>query len=1025
MRSTLSQVLVGGLLGCLLIVAIGHLPAAHAHNAAKAAVVEDFESGSVVRESYPDQDHDPGDWSVSSSNTYGGADYALRIWGNSWKTQQINPVAVADSTIWQIAVFTERRGEMGGFGIGDGTNELFYTFTGRDLPGSTNWWTVYQGAFPLDEWYAYLLPVGDDWLTTFGYLPTIDRLVYVNDADDGQIGEIFYDAIADVTEDQPIAPQANILYTIEGSEKVAKSTYRIDVQFQGTVFDPDSEDHTFFWDFGDSTSSTEQNPTHQFLVHADYPYTVGLLVRDPDGLAAGDTCQVWVEDGDSELPLTVNFVGDVFTGRQFESNGGIIDTYGIEALYEPTIPIFGDAADVSVANLEVPYTDRGEPHPTKSVVFRSRPENIVGLAYAGIDVVTIGNNHIIDYGEIGMLDTMEGLDNLNIPYSGAGVNEYFALQPCYWTEKGVRMAFLGQCNRTGRQWNYQPFLDAGYNKPGFAFLLPDNLQKSIDFVRDQSDIVIMQTHSGDEYDTAPPDGKNHEYQYPYGSTPPRIEAALINPDDPPFTFRNEPTPGERELRRLSLDYGADVHINHHPHVLQGFEAYNNKLIAHCLGNFIFDLYYTETMPTMVLTLEIEKTGIVGQWFTPAWINHWIPEPATGRLGREIIDRLADYSRPMNAIVVPHYAENLGRIYLRRAHLDSTTIDDSFVTAMTPSHGGEVISPPLELPGLGSLSAVLSVVGDLGGDWEVSWGREILWHGVFEDEGADLWDVNTEDEWIDDQEAHAGSSSLCLRREDNDWGQTGTDLEKHLPCDPTKRLSAGGWLKADNAGDAVIMVRLYESRSDNNPNLDVDLDARFTGTTDWTYQWLDLGINEDLDYFDMRCQNEPPASGTGFAWFDDLKLIEWEDWVPVADMVEVPSPNNYRFLQVRCNNTDVTEATVQFRETSYTPIAVAVPGSDTPVRSTQLANYPNPFNPRTTIELALPGAGNPTPIELTVFDIRGRKIATVFQGELPTGRRHRFSWDGRTAQGARAASGVYFCRAEVGDRVFSLKMTLVQ
>ena len=56
--------------------------------------------------------------------------------------------------------------------------------------------------------------------------------------------------------------------------------------------------------------------------------------------------------------------------------------------------------------------------------------------------------------------------------------------------------------------------------------------------------------------------------------------------------------------------------------------------------------------TMVLTLEVDKSGIVGYGFTPAWINHWIPEPAVGDLGRAIVDRMADYSRPMNALVVP-------------------------------------------------------------------------------------------------------------------------------------------------------------------------------------------------------------------------------------------------------------------------------------------------------------------------------------------------------------------------------------
>ena len=73
------------------------------------------------------------------------------------------------------------------------------------------------------------------------------------------------------------------------------------------------------------------------------------------------------------------------------------------------------------------------------------------------------------------LQTQHLLDSLNVRHSGAGTNSFFALQPTFWTEQGVRIAFLGQCNRTGRQWNYQPFLDAGYDKPGFAHFFPPNL----------------------------------------------------------------------------------------------------------------------------------------------------------------------------------------------------------------------------------------------------------------------------------------------------------------------------------------------------------------------------------------------------------------------------------------------------------------------------------------------------------------------------------------------------------------------
>ena len=980
-------------------------------------VIEDFESGTPVLAGYPGQDQAPDAWQVTTSNPYEGSGSSLRLNGNTWKTQAISPMAVADTTVWQVAIFCEYLGEMQGLGVSDGQNELFFTFFGRELPEDTNWFTVNQGALSRNQWHRYLLPIGRDWQSAFGYLPELNGLIYVNDTDSGSPGITLFDAIIDVTEDLPHAPHARILYTVEEQTKISDKLFRLGIQFHGEVFDPDSATHTWAWDFGDSTSSAEQNPQHQFLVHADYPYTVGLQVTDPDGLAAGDTCQVAVDPGGSEGPLTVNFVGDVFTGRGFENNGGIIDTYGVESLFTPTLGIFGQAADVNVANLEVSYTNRGTPHPTKSVVFRSEPQNIVGIAYAGVDVVTLGNNHIIDYGEVGMLDTIAGLEQLHINYSGAGSTEYLSLLPTFWTEKGVRLGFLGLCNRTGRQWNFQPFLDAGYDKPGFAYLLPHNLTSAIDFTKPLSDIVIVQTHSGDEYETAPPDDKS-------SGIPPAIEAATVSAGDADFKFRVEPTPGERALRRQALDLGADVLINHHPHVLQGFESYNGKLIAHSLGNFIFDLYYTETMPTMVLTLEIEKTGITGYRFTPAWINHWIPEPATGNLGREIVGRITDYSRPMNAIVVPIPGSNEARIHLSRADLDSTvTVSEESVALEQVD--GFAVSAPIELAGNGNLSGVAGLAGS--GQWEVRWGKELLWLGGFEDEGADLWEVNTDDELLVTDITHSGARSLRLRRLDSAFGQTGTDLEKHLPCDPAKEHSAVSWLRADNAWQARTMVRFYDSRSSESPLADIDVADRFDGATDWVRQWRDLDTPGNATYFEMRCGHEPPVSGTGYSWYDDLAFIEWDDWTPARSDLKVASPNNNRFLQIRSTDTGVTETMVAYNETAYGSGQISASPQDTPLAAgLGLRCFPNPFNPRVTIELELPTtAGNGSEVIVEVFNVRGQKVRTLHHGPMPAGLRNGLTWDGTDDGGRNLASGIYLVRAKSGERRTTLKITLVR
>jgi len=974
--------------------------------AAHAQVIEDFESGTPILDSYPGQDNDPGSWTLTT-DAHEGAQ-ALILDGNTWKTQDITAVTIADSTVWRVAIKAGDLGEMHGFGVSDGTRELVYTFMGEELPTADNWWTVYQGAFSRHQWRTYLLPLGEDWRATFGDLPVITRLIYVNDTDAGSPGETWFDAIEDVSADLPVAPIVGIDQSAAKLRQVGGQT-RATVQFNALVLDPDSAAHVYHWDFGDSTFSADESPQHTFTVTADHGWTVGLTVTDPDGLVGYAACQVEVDPGAASGPITVNFVGDVFTGRAYEYSGGIIDTYGIEALYEPTLDIFGNAADVNVCNLEVSYTDRGTPHPTKSVVFRSRPENIVGIQYAGVDIADLANNHIIDYGEVGMLDTFDGLDGLGIPYFGAGSDETAALAPTFWTERGIRIALVGQANRCGRKWNYQPFLDAGPSKPGFGFFIPQNVERALAGLHDVADVVIMQTHSGDEYLTAPAPGKAAA---PWIS-PAILEASEIAPGDPDFRFRNEPTLDERALRRLTLDAGADILINHHPHVLQGFEGYNDKLIAHSLGNFIFDLYYPETFPTFVLTLEIEKDGIVGCTFTPAWIDDYIPQPATGMLGYEIMDRIADYSTPMNAVVVVDRETNTARVHANRAGVDSTQVETVLDLSLTENDGWW-ISAPTALPDLGDLSAL-----DAAG-LEVRWGREILWHGGFEDEGATFWDDNTSDEWLDETRFHSGKRSLALQRESSDSGQTGTDLEKHLPCDPALEHSAVGWLHAENAAESRIMVRFYADRYSSSSLSSTDLATRFTGNCDWTEQWVDLDTPSNATYFELRCGTEPPDTGTGLTWFDDLAMIEWEDWKTGGDIM---APNNYRFVQVR-SATELAEAQLTVTETIYGDPNTGFEAGDGPPRPTaSLQARPNPFNPRTTILLDLP-RGGVADARVAIHDLRGRQVALLDQGPM-AGENVTLAWDGRSNRGRALSSGIYLVRAELDGLAVSTKITLIR
>ncbi len=397
-RWRFSLIIVMLLLGVLSpVFSLSHPREHNLPSVLRATVIEDFDDGEVELGSYAEQDLDPDSWLLDAEVTYDGSPYSLKLFGNTWKTEEIEPVTLDFGDVWEIAAYTQGSPEIHGFGIMDGSHVLFYSFAGTQQLDIEEWVTVYQGAFEQDQWNVFPLPVTDDWLAFFGYLPEITGLVFVNDNDGGEPGIAYFDLIVDITDDLPVAPEVEIGLSVGKIRTSPQGMRHVDVQFSGIVHDPDSESHEFYWDFGDDSTSTEQNPMHTYLVLDDHAYTVLLEVMDDTYLWGRATCMVDVDPGPTSFPVTMNFVGDIMLARGYEQSGGIIPTQGVEAIFEPTLAILGQAADITVANLECPLTDCTEHHPTKPIYFKSSPENVAGLVYAGIDVVTIANNHIIDY----------------------------------------------------------------------------------------------------------------------------------------------------------------------------------------------------------------------------------------------------------------------------------------------------------------------------------------------------------------------------------------------------------------------------------------------------------------------------------------------------------------------------------------------------------------------------------------------------------------------------------------------------
>ena len=872
-------------------------------DAQKQIVIEDFDSGSVDLLSYPIEDEEPLDWELNSTITYENSPWSLRLYGNTWKIQTISPIILDTNDVWQVSAYIASQAEIQGIAIMDNSNVLFYSFAGSEEVVPDVWVPVYQGCFPENQWNDYQLPVADDWLASFDYLPEITDIVYINDRDESGQGVVYFDNIINISSDLPNIPEVSIAYSIGKIYSNSKGSKVVDVQFTSEVIDPDSETHDYFWNFGDDSTSTIENPLHTFLVTDDHPYKVLLEVVDPTGRWGQASCSIEVDQGNSSFPVTLNFVGDIMLARRYEDPGGVIPTLGVEAIFEPTRPFLGDVADITVANLECPLTTHWEHHPTKSIYFKGSPEYVDGLTYAGIDIVTLANNHILDYMLPGMQETQSILEDNDILYMGAGANSYEAYLPAFYSKSGVNFAFLAASDRTGQYNNEQPYLNAGYNKPGFANLEPYYIKKQIDDVKDVSDLVVMEWHTGREYSSGPDykcdtctlfgeDNKSDENYYPLANTP---------------------DPKDRETSQFAIDNGADLVICHHPHKMQGVELYNGKLIAHSLGNFAFDQNYPETYPSFILNTKVNETGFYEFTLTPIYIDDYIPIRAEGGLGLFILDDLARRSKDLDTYLKIDRDSVFATVIMDTSSMLSY-FTENIVELPMETAGNSWTTPPHRLKEFGSVSSVISI--NPNGTYEFRLGRELIWFGNMEDEGCTLWNLNSSNESYCDTVAYLSDRSIQHIRTSNSSSNIVTNFEARIICPTdTIKYSLCGFIKTQNGANVTIEIRYSEDRYGYYILGTENIGTQIYGDTPWTFYHQELTIPEGTKYFDVRVYSGIPNSGTAYSWFDNVGIVRWDEWADYDVAQSIPTPNDYYFLQAKSSdNSD--DVIVNYSETGY-------------------------------------------------------------------------------------------------------------
>lgn len=261
--------------------------------------------------------------------------------------------------------------------------------------------------------------------------------------------------------------------------------------------------------------------------------------------------------------FTVSFVGDILFDPDFmpmvhaSQKGGVlncIDTATVDYL---------KSSDVFLINNEFSLGSRGAPLPNKTWTFQVNPEKLSLYHDMGVDIVSLANNHVYDYGIEGFEDTLKYLDDADIPRIGAGMNLGEAAEGYYFVVNGVKVGIVAascaeKVSFTPVATESTPGVMGTYNSAEFI--------KAIKKADSECDVLVAYVHWGTE-NTTKLDGK------------------------------------QQVLAREYIDAGVDAVIGGHTHCLQGMEFYNGKPIVYSVGNFWFN---SKSLDSCVITLRIDN-----------------------------------------------------------------------------------------------------------------------------------------------------------------------------------------------------------------------------------------------------------------------------------------------------------------------------------------------------------------------------------------------------------------------------------
>jgi poly-gamma-glutamate capsule biosynthesis protein CapA/YwtB (metallophosphatase superfamily) len=282
--------------------------------------------------------------------------------------------------------------------------------------------------------------------------------------------------------------------------------------------------------------------------------------------------------------FTLAVAGDVhFTGR---TAGLLRDP---DTAFGPIASVLG-SADLAMVNLETAVTTRGTPEP-KTFHFRAPPSAYAAVRAAGVDAVSLANNHALDYGQVGLGDTLDAAAAAGVPVFGAGRDAAAAYAPWVTTVRGTRVAVLGysQVTELASTWGAQD------GRPGVALAFDvERVRAGVRQARAAADVVVAFLHWG-------------------------VERASC------------PSKLQTDFAAVLVDAGVDIILGAHAHTLQGAGWTGQVFVAYGMGNFVWYVSSSAlTGQTGVLMLTVRGRDVVRWELVPAQISGTgQPIPLTG------------------------------------------------------------------------------------------------------------------------------------------------------------------------------------------------------------------------------------------------------------------------------------------------------------------------------------------------------------------------------------------------------------